>query len=130
VKSAQHEAAGRAHSSIVKTPLNAGATVDPINDYCMTPLLYSAWKVHRCGQMLLEAGADTNTSVHQPTTISVPYDEVPYCGPIQDIGDRPLHSVARNGRVEMVRLLLDNGADPGAQSDRKEAALHRAIRWN
>jgi ankyrin repeat protein len=81
-------------------------------------------------QMLLEAGADTNTSVHQPTTISVPYDEVPYCGPIQDIGDRPLHSVARNGRVEMVRLLLDNGADPGAQSDRKEAALHRAIRWN
>lgn len=127
---ALHDAAAQGHYSIVKLLLNVGATVDSINRRCKTPLQYSAWNGHvEVTQILLGAGADANLSVRQPNTMSGPDDEVPYWRRIQDIGDTPLHIAANNGHVKMVRLLLDNSADPRAQNEREETALHSAIRW-
>ena len=44
----------------------------------------------------------------------------------QDDNSTPLHRAAGNGRAEVVRILLEHGADPIAQNKRGWAPLHRA----
>jgi len=44
----------------------------------------------------------------------------------QDDNSTPLHRASGNGRAEVVRILLEHGADPIAQSKRGWAPLHRA----
>jgi len=42
----------------------------------------------------------------------------------------PLHRAAYNNHVQMVRLLLNKGADPLAQTDTGWTPLHSAVKWN
>jgi len=44
----------------------------------------------------------------------------------QDDNSTPLHRASGNGRAEVVRILLEHGADPIAQNKRGWAPLHRA----
>jgi len=44
----------------------------------------------------------------------------------QDDNSTPLHRASGNGRAEVVRILLEHGADPIAQNKRGLAPLHRA----
>jgi len=45
----------------------------------------------KCAQMLLKSGADPNITMEN--------------------GETPLHVAARNGRLRIIRLLLQDGAD-------------------
>lgn len=45
---------------------------------------------------------------------------------IEGRGDQPIHHAARNGDLEIVKLLLDHGADVDAMSERRNSVLYCA----
>lgn len=83
-------AARRGHYEIVKLLLEAGAPFDEPTDHKDTPLSLAATEGHLdIVKMLVQAGCNVNAP-HVP----------------------PVCYAARDGRVEVVQYLLDNGADP------------------
>jgi len=85
-----HLASYRGHLEIGKWLLDHGADVNARDDLDWTPLYIAALNEQRAfARMLLENGAMTNVS-HWET---------------------PLHVASRYGHVEVVRLLLEHGAD-------------------
>jgi ankyrin repeat protein len=45
---------------------------------------------------------------------------------VQQAGFTPLHAAAMTGQVDLAKLLLDRGADPGARTDDGRTALAMA----
>ncbi|KAF8476566.1 ankyrin repeat-containing domain protein, partial [Russula ochroleuca] len=63
-------------------------------------------------QLLLEHGADVNARIEH--------------GGDDDNGRTPLHTAANYGRVEVVRVLLEHGANVGAEDNKGRTPLHDA----
>ncbi len=98
------------HPDVVKALLDRGAPVNPVADNPMQVRpLHSAAAHHDartslviCG-MLIEHGADVNA--------------------IQQGGFTALHAAAQQGNLELVKLLVDSGADPSMKTEAgKEAS--------
>jgi hypothetical protein len=76
-----------------------------------TPLIEAAWANHpKVMKVLLEGGADPNI------------DEV------KRTGGTALHVAVQHRRMEMIRMLLDAGADPTRRSRRGQSAIELAKR--
>ena len=99
---ALHAAARGCHVKIIKLLIDAGANVKAKNDRGKTPL--HALAMSNCGereclkvlQWLIDAGADIHAKDKQ--------------------GGQPLHEAAQYGNVEMVKKLLELGANPWAET--------------
>jgi uncharacterized protein len=105
-----HLAAAFANEPTVQMLLNAGADVKQVSE---TPLrnqaLHAVLALSKDGaviRLLIERGADVNA--------------------VQAGGYRPLHQAAVTGREELVRMLLDAGADKTARCDREKTAAEYA----
>lgn len=97
-----HLAAAFADEQTVRTLLDAGADVKQVS---VTPMrnqaLHAVLALSKDGavtKLLIERGADVNA--------------------VQAAGYRPLHQAAVTGREDLVRMLLDAGADRTARCDR------------
>ena len=111
---ALHYASQHGKLEVVRLLLDHGAEVNSETDIKEKPLhqvSYGKYRSHdngvRVAQLLLERGADVNTRRNDHWT--------------------PLHTASYFGIVEIVRLLLDHGADPGAnaEGDMGEKPLHQ-----
>lgn len=116
-----HCAASSAGRRLVEFLIGKGAEVNARDTTGYTPLHYAAAGGNKeTAEVLVARGAD----VHATTGHS---------------GNTPLHlavqlnNVAGPGggkrRVELVRLLLDHGADVNARNSREHTALHIAVAW-
>jgi ankyrin repeat protein len=97
-----HLAAAFADRETVLTLLNAGANVRQLSQTPMrNEALHAVLALSRDGEvtrLLIERGADVNA--------------------VQTAGYRPLHQAAAAGREDLVRMLLDAGADKTMRCDR------------
>lgn len=98
-------------SDIVSELLAAGAAVDLCDDCGGYPLVSAVCNGHlRCAQALLAAGADRDRIVDLPGVTTT-----------------PLFEAVHSGDIEMVHLLLDNGANVSTADKDGRDALYRAI---
>ena len=92
-----HFAAFYGDIEMVQVLLEYGVDVDAQNSYHCTPLTFASLGGHqnepRVARLLIEHGAD-------PNTLDADAD-----------GMTPLHRASRRGRIEMVRLLIELGAN-------------------
>ena len=99
-----------------------------------------------CAQVLLDAGADPDASSQDPSQVK-PLNSAAACrdetdalklctlllgagaqpSPRQQGGWTPLHQAAAHGRLDLVELLLDHGADVDATSDDGRTAQDLAL---
>lgn len=62
---------------------------------------------------LLALGANANARAHKtPSDDTEPPDWCRECGVLPVVGETALHTAARNGSIEMMKVLLERGADP------------------
>ena len=106
---ALHWAAYEDDLSLARLLTDAGAVVDPVNDYGVTPLSLACDNgAAAMVTLLLEAGADPEVA--------------------RTTGEAPLMTCARTGNVDAVRALLSHGADPNAaESWHDQTALMWAV---
>ena len=109
-----HLASSAGKLEMVRLLLDHGATVNAEDDRGEKPLHKVSYGIYRSeedgirvAQLLLERGADVNTRCNDHKT--------------------PLHLASYFGNVEIVRLLLDHGADleANAEGDMGEKPLHK-----
>jgi ankyrin repeat protein len=105
-----HLAAAFADEAAVRTMLDGGADVHQISETPMrNQALHAVLALSKDAgvvRLLIERGADVNA--------------------VQTAGYRPLHSAAVAGREDLVRMLLDAGADKAARCDRGKTAADYA----
>ena len=110
---ALHLAVTNGHAEIVRLLVAAGADVDASNNRMETPL-FLASRLHgavgsEVAVALVSAGANANT--HPPG------------------GYSPLHNCARNGNVDLCRVLLETGqANANIKTSQGQTPLHLAVR--
>ena len=86
-----------------------GASIDPMNTTTGTQIV----------RMLLDRGANPNTQLFfAPANLT---------GNTNTRGSNPLIRVANNGDVEMVKLLLEKGADATVMTADRQTAIHAVI---
>ena len=86
-----------------------GASIDPMNKTTGTQIV----------RMLLDRGANPNTQLFfAPANLT---------GNTNTRGSNPLIRVANNGDVEMVKLLLEKGADATVMTADRQTAIHAVI---
>ncbi|KAF4668876.1 hypothetical protein FOL47_002833 [Perkinsus chesapeaki] len=114
--SALHMAAGQGSLKIVKCLLQYGADPNISNMVGMRPLHVACrddqLEVVKC---LVDRGATVECCA-----------SVNYCGGSKG-GWTPLHFAAFNGHVAIAKYLLENGANPNAQTTDGESPLHLAV---
>jgi ankyrin repeat protein len=126
------------NADMVKWLLFIGADPNAKDDYHRTPLIVAAaWGSTNCVRVLLEAGADINlhdsghskaiNSADNPEVVRLLIDAGADINYVNGEGYNALKDAAERGRVEMVRALLEMGADPNASS-LGETPLYVAVR--
>ena len=104
-----HMAALMGYKDVVKMLLDAGANPNKEAGEGNTALLVAAEKeCKEVAKVLLEGGADPNVAQ------------------VDNGRWTALHHAAYEGDIEMVQLLVDYGADPDAEDENGETALHFA----
>jgi hypothetical protein len=88
-------AAHNGNKEAVELLLKASATPRTANRYGIFPLSEAALNGHAAIKLLLDAGADSNATLPE--------------------GDTPLMIASRVGRVDAVKVLMDQGAQPNAK---------------
>jgi ankyrin repeat protein len=140
-KSVLHHVTNRAHCdpSLVEFLLSQGAATDAADIENMTPLHYSVKFGHKSvAGLLLDKGAPIDSSVHRKTwdqtaaktdaTCPVFLSEPTTTMSGTSAGLTSLHFAALAGNTDMVKFLLERGADPNALSEYNETPLHLTLR--
>lgn len=106
------DACYRGNLELVKMLVEAGANVN-LPDVCGTvPLVRAIVSIHDTDevvQYLIECGADVNACAGESWT--------------------PLEAAVQEHAADLVKLLLDAGADPQISSEKREASLITAADW-
>jgi ankyrin repeat protein len=97
------------HIGIIKCLLNAGATVDSRNDLGETPLF--AARSRESAILLIRWGADVNARSHY-------------------FGTTPVFVAAGNGRIKVLKLLIEHGAMYNLRDNEGDTPLIAAIKTN
>lgn len=139
-----HSAVTHSHGDLVRLLLENGANIDDQNNSMETPLLLAVRGSDRSGRGLYnwaiqseEHGADDPEKVLEEALRKV--SEISNEAILRILVDKganvhlmdrydncPLHYAAENGYTEMVKILLENGADITASDSRGCTALLRA----
>ena len=123
-----HYACSRGHASCVEALLRAGACVHTATRFNSTPLQLA---VHNLATVrhLVAAGADvTLQGVHDVEVVRLLLRHGGNVDERDDNGETVLHRAVEDGCVEVVRVLLQGGADVGAGGAWDGAtALHIAV---
>lgn len=111
-----HIAAQHGNTEIAAYLIELGADVNKLNDYGWTPLKYTIWNDSlSTTELLIERGATVNISDPGNETGCIPYDS------------SPLHLVARMGKTDFVKTLVEHGAEVNIQTEEmKHTPLHLA----
>ena len=117
-----HEAGLNGHIDVVRLLLANGADVNAKDDKGNTPLHWAAMLGHQdVSELLLENKADVN--IHEAAASgflekikALIKDHPDLVSSKDQLGETPLHYAADHGYINVVRLLLDNGADVNARS--------------
>ena len=110
---ALHKAAIGGHHGIAKLLLENGAHVDCRTYNGFSPLDFAVMKGnYPFVMLLLQENAEVN-----------PLPDLCQCD-----STLPLNHAAESGHLEMVKLLIKNGANPKAKDAKDETALHYAVR--
>lgn len=142
-----HIAASKGREEAVEALLNLGADAHMLDNSRSTPLHLAAERgaSHVC-MMLLEAGCDVDaqdedglTPLHRAASVAqvtTDGDILATCRVLISNGSRigtrdleqmtPLHAASEHGNADVVRELLERGADPSAVDHRNETALEKA----
>ena len=132
----------KGHKDVVQVLIQKGANVKPAGKSRINPLLFAVYKGHKdIVELLLENGAELGLKGRQKWGL---LHEAVYEGH-KDVaeflikkgldpdqrdysGKTPLHVIIywKRERVDIVRLLLDSGADVNAVTDRGSTPLHLA----
>jgi ankyrin repeat protein len=142
-----HAALQRGHREVAAVLLEHGADVNACGDerelYWPTPLHVAArWGTEADLLRLLEHGADPNAGSAAPDTLNsalawgVMARKVELVRLLLERGldlrhprhREALHQAAQRGCSEMVRLLIENGADPGVSNGQGQTSLELARR--
>ncbi|MBT3374774.1 MAG: ankyrin repeat domain-containing protein [Lentisphaerae bacterium] len=111
---ALHTAAATGDSVTVQEQLDQGVAVDELDEHGFTPLI---WAIHRdrraMALLLIKLGADVNAPAMSLNLNAPLYP--------------PLCCAAEKGDIEVVRRLLEAGADPNAEG-LNGAPIHWAVR--
>ena len=109
---ALHKASFGGHYEIVKLLLENRAQVNCRNDRGLTPIYNAIMNgQHSCVVVLIQGGAEVNP---------MPFLDLSYAAPL------PLQQAAMSGHLEIVKLLIKNGANPQAKDAKAKTALHYA----
>jgi ankyrin repeat protein len=119
-----HVAAGVGSAKIVSLLLDSGANVDATNQMNVTPLSFAvALGRVDAARALLEHKADPN---HSSFTPSGSWPIHSYSSPSQPL----VYTASGGGRNEILKLLLDAGANPEADTPAGYSPLDAAIGYN
>jgi cytohesin len=132
-----HWAAQQGHAKVCENLIAKGADVNARNKNYFTPLHYAARRSHGdVVRILIADQADVNAKDRWDTTpiewahwwaTDSSFGQLKAAGalgrPGQSLGWTELHSAAKDGRVEMVRQLIDEGAKLEARNSRGETPL-------
>jgi ankyrin repeat protein len=120
-----HAASAEGHDDIVKMLLNAGANPNVDDLYGTTPLHEAALGNHTAvvKRLLKAPGIRLNPVCHKLRMPNYPggYHQFYFSG-------TPLHVAAKRDNPQIVRLLLNAGANPNSKTRRHETALHMAAK--
>lgn len=139
-----HEAARLGDAATVRELLDAGMDVNASDEDNATALHWAAaWGKEDVALLLLGAGADPSRTDHEGNTPLHLASKKGYTSPklvnhllqhsAVDVNARnaagmtALHHAARRGRSDMVRLLLEAGADPSLRDDGGHVPLDLAL---
>jgi ankyrin repeat protein len=110
-----------AHYMIVVALIRAGADVNPQNSDGESPLhIAASYGLAQVVELLIGNGAEIDVGVGhglQDEESSEADDEDDYREPPINSGQTPLHLAAMRGHEEVVRILLDHGAEINARDD-------------
>lgn len=106
------------HFEIAKALLEKGANVHEMEDESGWTALHEAAAKNRIdfAQLLVEFGVDVNATAHANTERG-----------FNDFGDTPLIVAACNGHLEMVKFLVDHGANINKSDNNGITPLHGAV---
>jgi ankyrin repeat protein len=108
-ETALHRSALNGNTKLVRLLLDGGAKVNAQNDQGFAPIHFAGANLKNCDSCvsaLLEGGADVDLTAAYGMTF--------------------LHATATKGNTELVRLLLDSGANINAKSSEGFEPIHRA----
>ncbi|XP_070579650.1 transient receptor potential cation channel subfamily A member 1-like [Ptychodera flava] len=140
-----HRAGVYNRTDMIKILLNRGADLEARDSEHFTPLLGTAWKGQsEAALSLLLNGANICATDHVLKTClhwAVEENHVKYVSALlrhgaeillnsKDSNDQtPLHYAAENGNLEMLQLLLSNGAKPDVKDAEEKVPLHIAAQY-
>ncbi|TVU06250.1 hypothetical protein EJB05_49452, partial [Eragrostis curvula] len=140
-----HMATENGHHEAVELLLSRGVDVDPLNSRLAVPLHSAAMKSHdKSLKLLLERGADPNRvflSVYSPLLMACEARCSLECVKllveagadlnfIMPYGSSPLIAATKEGLTDIVRFLLEAGADPNICDDGPGVGADMKIRGN
>mmetsp|Transcript_4103 Transcript_4103/g.8379 ORF Transcript_4103/g.8379 Transcript_4103/m.8379 type:complete len:148 (+) Transcript_4103:3-446(+) len=107
-----HQASADSNREIVELLLNYNAAIDAVDDLGLTPLCYAVRRNLEVVRLLLARGA------------TIPSTGSDWPSPLNQAVESPV----KRGKIEIVKLLLENGADVNLQTkwDRGRTGLHVA----
>jgi len=117
---ALHEAAGRGNIQVARLLIENGADINASTPDGFVPLAYAAFAENAAemGKFLILSGADVNP-------VPCKHTKACSCGPNFRT---PLHAACDMGKIEMVEVLVSNGAKVNLYSNNGLTPLHYAVR--
>jgi len=121
-----YSAALRGHTGISRMLIDNGADVNKLKKNGASPLLKAAINGHtEIAQMLLKHGANVDQAVTSCDTRWRYFgpSRTRKCSDLRTLGATPLYRAAKRGNLDMVKLLVNNGANVGKENSLGEVPL-------
>jgi len=117
---ALHNAAGRGNAAVARLLIENGANVNAAANDGLVPLTYAAWadNAGEMGRLLILHGADVNPDPCKENKECA-------CGPNFRT---PLHAACSAGKLDLIEMLVDNGARINLYDNNGLTPLHWAVK--